>query len=303
MKFTIDAFGKPFIAEWQSDDRRRYSSRSECLELHSFPYLKQSDNEALTLNHPIRFAWGWIEYPQWCGEKINADEEIEVIALPPYLSESDKWLSPCYQIIQEELYRAGSWNGESGVHIVVAVLEGNTVLFLRPETGRWRQVPILARQYFLAEDEAGRFAQLEVGQRVVANAVQQISNFKAATPENKTERLVDPVPFGFDEWDTLVATLLHEGLTKRDAMALTLYAYGMTRRQSAEYVGISAKTVARKLQVARGTIYKKLFTRSRGERTKARQKLTDGILAQLRQRYLESLEGSQTVLLSPSNAQ
>jgi hypothetical protein len=171
---------------------------------------------------------------------------------------------------------------------VRAELENGRILLLR--SADIEAIPSEADQYFRGEDQQQQLARLLSGQQQLAGTVQQIADFQTPTPENKNEQISDPLPFGYDVWDVVVAVLIAEGCSKRDSVALMMFAYGKSREESAKYVGISVKTLGRKLILARQTVYEKLFSRSRSERAKARSKLTDKILLSLRRRYLE-MEG------------
>jgi hypothetical protein len=61
MKLTIEAFGKPFVAEWFSDDHRQFSSRDASLVLESFPCLREVDDIELRRSAPKRLIWVWIQ--------------------------------------------------------------------------------------------------------------------------------------------------------------------------------------------------------------------------------------------------
>jgi hypothetical protein len=309
VKLTLDAFGKPLEVEWISQDGRVLSSRTKSLELHSFPYLEKWDTSALRSSAPVKLTWKWIQHPRY-GEEFSWPAkspvaEVEVIrleyAVPPMTEdeahlqvEGLRWPDAASGLVLQELLRGTikyspknspddlCWQivsseptltlSVSGVFVVQATLEDGTVVFLREESRRERLVPSAAQQYFLNQ--------------------QIISHNTAAkeAPEKDDERLADPIPFGFDEWDNLVSVLMAGGMTKRDAVAVTLFAYGKSRPECAQFTGVSVRTIGRKLEVARETVYHRLFSRTKGQRAKARRDtLTAKILAQLRQRYINSV--------------
>jgi len=314
MSITIDAFGEPFVAEWHSEDWRRFATRNGCLHLVSFDgALEKNDTLSLNKWRPRKLELCWIKNPQFDGDEEPDPENNDLPKAPGNerrlpvepdttlrksgdSSSGNSTLSiQCLAVVQQYF-----WNGNldphpyalsrftPGVAVVRAELENGRILLLR--SADIEAIPSEADQYFRGEDQQQQLARLLSGQQQLAGTVQQIADFQTPTPENKNEQISDPLPFGYDVWDVVVAVLIAEGCSKRDSVALMMFAYGKSREESAKYVGISVKTLGRKLILARQTVYEKLFSRSRSERAKARSKLTDKILLSLRRRYLE-MEG------------
>lgn len=160
----IGPSGKPFTAEYISDDRRVYANREKCFELHSFPYLRESDDQALQINYPKELFQVELIDPRWHSSNFKSKAPVTVCHLPPrtdyqQTEETKQILAPLYTIITNELYGGdgfylGSYAPKyRGVLVLCVTLQGGKQLCMRHESARSRPVPTAAQDYFLRQKQ------------------------------------------------------------------------------------------------------------------------------------------------------
>lgn len=244
MKIPINAFGKDIVAEWHSDDYRQFANRKGCYDLRSFPYLEQEDSRALRNNFPVRLTEVWIHDANQHPTPPEGTGNLVVISWSRH-SHADqercygkvsRQNALCEQIIRSELYSGSDWFAlpcfakpeASGFRVVCATLEDGNFLFLSAATGEWRQVPIKAHEYFLAQDHAGRFEKIETGQKMIASRVVSLANNGSITDQSLNAKLLDDlVMLTRQQREELGDILALKGITGAAKITtLTNYAFG-----------------------------------------------------------------------------
>lgn len=299
MNFTIDAFGKPFLAEWCSEDHRQIASRDACLVLESFPCLREADDNTLRRSAPAVLTWVWIQDAdrEMCYGATGLKTKPTAI-IPAYRDErraSFDWQpwTPQSQalaaIIESEVYsRSGKtiplfFDEPTGLLAVRATLESGNTVFLHLRTSEFHPVPRAALQHFQTMGHGAKLEQLEQQtQKAVAHA-----EALAITPEGTERRQwwEDPIPWGSAAFDDIVRVLGKGGLKPGEIHGAILFAYGKDREYCAKVAGITPRHFSRKvMKAAKATAYAAVFSRSEAERKKACDTITEKVAAQLREK-------------------
>jgi hypothetical protein len=259
MSITIDAFGKPFVAEWHSGDRRRFATRSGCLHLVSFGgSFLEYERTALEQAMPSKLETCWIRNPYFAGDeepdphfhdlpkaqgnecRLPVEPDTTVENLSDW-SRAGALRIHCAEVVKH-LFCNGTntpstlAQGTPGMEIVRAELTDGKILFLR--SGDIQGViPSEAERHFAEMD-------------ALKNPPRQIEA-EATQEEKSLESLLNDLPITTDDKRAFIDALILSGagFTKSDLAALGDYASGSTGKEACKIPKISVRHFWRKLKL------------------------------------------------------